>query len=111
MATSATQRERALGWRPGPEGRLAAVGLSGVALRTSLWHERLAAALGPGPVCRRRFDRVLRVHRRLAAAVVIGGPSGGGRIAQRARVLAVDGHRFAVRTNVVLERPRRLVEP
>ena len=25
--------------------------------------------------------------------------------------IAVDGHRFAVRTNVVLERPRRLVEP
>lgn len=42
MAAAATQQVGALGWRPGPEGRVAAVGLSGVALGISLRHGALA---------------------------------------------------------------------
>ena len=49
VANDATERGRAPGWRPGPEGRLVEVVLSGVALRVGRRHEGLAAALGPGP--------------------------------------------------------------
>ena len=47
VANNATERRRAPGWRPGPEGRQGAAGLSGVALRAGLRLDRVAAALGP----------------------------------------------------------------
>ena len=49
VANHATERGRAPGSRPGPEGRLAAAALSGVALGAGLRHDRLAPALGPRP--------------------------------------------------------------
>ncbi len=49
MATRATERERALGWRPGPESRLVAVGLSGVALGSPPPARPPCAARGPRP--------------------------------------------------------------
>ena len=49
MATGTTRRERAPGLRPGPDGRLGAVGLSGVALRTGLWYGAPPSAREPRP--------------------------------------------------------------
>jgi hypothetical protein len=47
--SGATERERAPGWRPGPEVRLVEAGLSGVALGASLRHGSVAPARGPRP--------------------------------------------------------------
>ncbi len=88
MATRATQRERALGSRPGPESRLVAVVLSGVALGTGLRHDRRAPARGPRPdrLGRRVGLRLGRRH--LGGDVAVGGLAGERRLPQRARVPA-----------------------
>ncbi len=62
LVNHATERGRAPSWRPGPEGRLVAAGLSGVAVGASRRHEGLAAALAPGP------DRLGRLDKLLASA-------------------------------------------
>ncbi len=56
VATHATERGRASGWRPGPEFRLVAAVLSGVALGASLRRHRLGSPLRPRPDRVKRHD-------------------------------------------------------
>ncbi len=81
VTTHATERGRAPGWRPGPEGRLAAAVLSGVALGARRQDERLAGAPAPGP------DRLGRRDGLRFGWSRLGGLAGEGRLAQRVRVL------------------------
>jgi hypothetical protein len=91
MATGATERERAPGSRPGPESRLVAVGLSGVALGGGLRNEGLVPSRDPRPDRLERHDGLRLGRRRLDGHPALGGLAGQGRLPQRAGVLVPVG--------------------